>query len=203
MLALQENKDHRAAGRPAGWFGFELAREWAEGARLIQSSSRMSPRLGTHRSLLDQKYGELGRRAHRGAEPLALLATVPFAFPEILERHLRPRRHVPLLFDAFWQVLALRHRRPARPGRLRRQPHQPLDRGHDHPGPLQLPQGPFCRPRRPDAWWWPTTCACFATSPAAYGFLGPRSPAAWDLVLARPGQAGRPRSTPATASPPT
>ena len=40
---------------------------------------------------------------------------------------------------------ALRHRRAARTGGLRRQPHEPLDRGDDHPGALQLPQGAVSR----------------------------------------------------------
>ncbi|PYP87125.1 MAG: hypothetical protein DMF61_10790 [Blastocatellia bacterium AA13] len=53
--------------------------------------------------LLSQRYGEAGRTA---AEELAkwIAGDVPYAYPEILEKHLE-EQHVELLFDAFWQVL--------------------------------------------------------------------------------------------------
>src|SRR5437016_1139526 len=53
--------------------------------------------------LLAQKYGDLGAAA---AERLRtwLSGTLPYTYPEILERHL-DERHVALLFDSFWQVL--------------------------------------------------------------------------------------------------
>src|SRR5262245_19091037 len=53
--------------------------------------------------LLGEKYGEPGKRA---AELLQqwLSGSMPFAFPEIVARHLDERR-IGLLFDCFWQVL--------------------------------------------------------------------------------------------------
>lgn len=62
-----------------------------------------SPALSLVCEQLIERYGELGKGA---AERLRrwLSGTIPFAHPEILEKHLDPER-VPLLFDAFWQVL--------------------------------------------------------------------------------------------------
>ena len=53
--------------------------------------------------LLADKHGELGQRA---AAELGrwLSGAIPFAHPEVIARHLSPDR-LPLLFDAFWQVL--------------------------------------------------------------------------------------------------
>jgi len=53
--------------------------------------------------LLAERYDDLGRQA---AERLRrwLSGEIPFAHPEILEKHLA-EEHLPLLFDAFWQVL--------------------------------------------------------------------------------------------------
>lgn len=53
--------------------------------------------------LLVEKYGDLGRGA---AERLRqwLSGKVPYAYPEIIEKHLE-EQHLELLFDAFWQVL--------------------------------------------------------------------------------------------------
>lgn len=63
----------------------------------------MKAKLNEIGDLLEQKYGELGRRAR---EELGrwLTGEIPFSYPEQIERHLAPT-HVPLLFDAFWQVL--------------------------------------------------------------------------------------------------
>jgi phosphoglucomutase len=52
---------------------------------------------------LRQRHGALGSRAQQELEHW-LSGTLPFAFPEVLARHLAPE-HLPLLFDAFWQVL--------------------------------------------------------------------------------------------------
>ncbi|MGA3324336.1 MAG: phospho-sugar mutase [Terriglobia bacterium] len=54
-------------------------------------------------NLLTERYGERGKAA---AERLQLWVSgaVPMAFPDILAKHLE-KEHVPLLFDAFWQVL--------------------------------------------------------------------------------------------------
>lgn len=53
--------------------------------------------------ILVGKYGDLGRRA---ADCLSqwLSGAVPFAYPEIIEKHL-DEQHIDLLLDAFWQVL--------------------------------------------------------------------------------------------------
>jgi phosphoglucomutase/phosphomannomutase len=53
--------------------------------------------------LLVERYGDAGADA---ADRLRLWLTdaLPFTHPEMLERHLGPD-HVPLLFDAFWQIL--------------------------------------------------------------------------------------------------
>jgi phosphoglucomutase len=65
----------------------------------------MSPRLAPIAALLEQKYGELGRRAHQELGRW-LAGDVPHAHPDVIERHLDPSgANVPLLFDAFWQVL--------------------------------------------------------------------------------------------------
>ncbi len=54
-------------------------------------------------SLLRERYGAQGKAA---AERMAawLEGAVPMGFPEVVARHLE-EQHVPLLFDAFWQVL--------------------------------------------------------------------------------------------------
>ena len=54
-------------------------------------------------NLLTERYGERGKAA---AERLQLWVSgaVPMAYPDILAKHLE-KEHVPLLFDAFWQVL--------------------------------------------------------------------------------------------------
>lgn len=49
------------------------------------------------------RYGERGEAA-AGRLRIWLEGLVPMSFPEILARHLE-EQHVPLLFDAFWQVL--------------------------------------------------------------------------------------------------
>jgi phosphoglucomutase/phosphomannomutase len=54
-------------------------------------------------SLLEEMYGELGKGAAARLREW-LSGVVPYAYPEILEKHLE-ERHVPLLLDAFWQVL--------------------------------------------------------------------------------------------------
>ena len=53
--------------------------------------------------LLAEKYGDLGRGA---AERLQqwLSGKIPYAYPEILEKHLE-EKHLALVFDAFWPVL--------------------------------------------------------------------------------------------------
>jgi phosphoglucomutase/phosphomannomutase len=53
--------------------------------------------------LLEEKYHHIGQNA---AERLRywLSGEVPYANPEILRKHLE-EEHIPLLFDAFWQVL--------------------------------------------------------------------------------------------------
>ena len=53
--------------------------------------------------LLSQRYGEAGRTA-AGELAKWIAGDVPYAYPEILEKHLE-EQHVELLFDAFWQVL--------------------------------------------------------------------------------------------------
>lgn len=62
----------------------------------------MSP-LDATCALLAERYGDVGEQA---AERLKLWIgdALPFTHPEMLERHLS-EEHVPLLFDAFWQVL--------------------------------------------------------------------------------------------------
>lgn len=53
--------------------------------------------------LLVERYADLGRGA---VERLRrwLSGVIPYAYPEIIEKHL-DEKYVPLLFDAFWQVL--------------------------------------------------------------------------------------------------
>ncbi|MBS1789014.1 MAG: hypothetical protein JST85_14895 [Acidobacteria bacterium] len=53
--------------------------------------------------LLAEKYGDLGRAAAERLQ-LWLSGKIPYAYPEILERHLEAQ-HLDLVFDAFWQVL--------------------------------------------------------------------------------------------------
>lgn len=54
-------------------------------------------------ALLEQKYGKLGKEA---AERFSswLSGSLPFTYPEMLEKHLEQQR-IELLFDSFWQVL--------------------------------------------------------------------------------------------------
>jgi phosphoglucomutase len=52
---------------------------------------------------LEQKYGQLGASAF-GRLKAWLSGSFPYAFPELLEKHLQEER-LDLLFDAFWQVL--------------------------------------------------------------------------------------------------
>lgn len=52
---------------------------------------------------LEQKYGQLGASAF-GRLKDWLSGTFPYAFPELLQQHLREDR-IDLIFDAFWQVL--------------------------------------------------------------------------------------------------
>ena len=61
------------------------------------------PALTKVSNLLADRYGPQGKAA---ADRLLawLEGAVPMSFPEILARHLE-EQHVPLLFDAFWQVL--------------------------------------------------------------------------------------------------
>src|SRR5262249_61242857 len=67
------------------------------------STSITAPAVDRICRLLEQRYGDLGRSAaNRLREWLS--GAVPYAYPEILEKHLE-EQHVPLLFDAFWQVL--------------------------------------------------------------------------------------------------
>lgn len=53
--------------------------------------------------LLAEKYGDLGRGAAERLQ-LWLSGKIPYAYPEILEKHL-DEKHLALVFDAFWQVL--------------------------------------------------------------------------------------------------
>ncbi len=53
--------------------------------------------------LLAEKYGDLGRGAAERLQ-LWLSGKIPYAYPEILEKHLE-EKHLALVFDAFWQVL--------------------------------------------------------------------------------------------------
>ncbi len=50
-----------------------------------------------------ERYGAHGKAAASRLQTW-LEGAVPMAFPEVLARHLE-EQHVPLLFDAFWQVL--------------------------------------------------------------------------------------------------
>ena len=63
----------------------------------------MSSQLSLMREQLEERYGDL---AHAASDALErwLSGALPFAHPEILERHLAPP-HVDLVFDAFWQLL--------------------------------------------------------------------------------------------------
>jgi phosphoglucomutase/phosphomannomutase len=63
----------------------------------------MSERFTRLGALLGERYGDLGVRALQELERW-LSGAVPLAHPEILERHLESDL-LPLLFDAFWQVL--------------------------------------------------------------------------------------------------
>jgi phosphoglucomutase/phosphomannomutase len=63
----------------------------------------MLERLSRIGALLGERHGDLGVRAFRELERW-LSGVVPLAHPEVLERHLDSDQ-VPLLFDAFWQVL--------------------------------------------------------------------------------------------------
>ncbi len=63
----------------------------------------MAERLSRIGALLGERHGDLGVRAFQELERW-LSGAVPFAHPEVLERHLDPEQ-VPLLFDAFWQIL--------------------------------------------------------------------------------------------------
>jgi len=63
----------------------------------------MNDRLRAVADLLAERYGALGQAA-AGRLERWLSNEVPFAFADVLERHLLPE-HVGLLFDAFWQVL--------------------------------------------------------------------------------------------------
>ena len=54
-------------------------------------------------NVLTEKYGERGKAAADRLQTW-LEGGVPMAFPDILAKHLE-EQHVPLLFDAFWQVL--------------------------------------------------------------------------------------------------
>jgi phosphoglucomutase/phosphomannomutase len=54
-------------------------------------------------SCLVDQYGAPGKAAADRLQ-LWLAGAVPLGFPEVLARHLE-ERHVPLLFDAFWQVI--------------------------------------------------------------------------------------------------
>ncbi len=58
--------------------------------------------LNTICDLLANRYRDGGAAAQRLRQWLS--GDIPFAYPEILAQHLAPE-HVPLLFDAFWQVL--------------------------------------------------------------------------------------------------
>lgn len=53
--------------------------------------------------LLAEKYGDLGKGAAERLQ-LWLSGKIPYAYPEILEKHL-DEKHLALVFDAFWQVL--------------------------------------------------------------------------------------------------
>jgi phosphoglucomutase/phosphomannomutase len=63
----------------------------------------MTQRLASLCGRLQERYGELGGAA---AERLArwVSGEVPFAHPEVIAQHLE-EVHLPLVFDAFWQVL--------------------------------------------------------------------------------------------------
>ncbi len=62
--------------------------------------------LGAFRRISDQLAHQYGPRGFAAAERLQawLDGAVPMGFPDVLARHLA-EQHVPLLFDAFWQVL--------------------------------------------------------------------------------------------------
>src|SRR5947209_4664030 len=53
--------------------------------------------------LLEQKYGKLGQGAAARLR-VWMSGTLPFTYPEMLEKHLEEDR-LDLLFDSFWQVL--------------------------------------------------------------------------------------------------
>jgi phosphoglucomutase len=63
----------------------------------------VSQALSTVSELLARRFGELGTAASDRLRSW-MSGTLPFTFPEVLERHL-DERQVDLLFDAFWQVL--------------------------------------------------------------------------------------------------
>src|SRR4051794_3212125 len=63
----------------------------------------MTDRLDQICTLIEERYGDQGRRATAELRRW-LSGSIPFAYPEVIERQLAPE-HVPLLFDAFWQVL--------------------------------------------------------------------------------------------------
>src|SRR5262245_47391916 len=54
-------------------------------------------------ALLVQRYADLGQGAAQRLRQW-LSGAIPYAYPEILEKHLN-EQHLALLFDAFWQVL--------------------------------------------------------------------------------------------------
>ena len=85
-------------------------------------------------------------------------------------------RHLPLLFDAFWQVLPFGT--GGRRGRVGYGANRinPTTVAMTIQGHCDFLQGALPRARPTCRWWWPTTCACSATSPAAYGFLGADHP---------------------------
>jgi phosphoglucomutase/phosphomannomutase len=65
-------------------------------------SSTSDPLAELRQPLID-RHGDLGARAHTELGRW-LSGQIPFAHPEVLARHLQPAQ-LPLLFDAFWQVL--------------------------------------------------------------------------------------------------
>ncbi len=141
----------------------------------------------TSQRLLADKHGDLGQRA---AAELGrwLSGAIPFAHPEVLARHLSPDR-LPLLFDAFWQVLPFgtggrRGRVGYGANRLNPSTVAMTIQGH-----CNFLAAAVRRPRTTWRWWWPTTCVCSATSPAATPSWAPTHPAARPVV-AGPGQAG-------------
>ena len=149
-------------------------------------------------NLLAERYGDLGRRA---ADELRrwLSGAVPFAYPEVIARQLAPE-NVPLLFDAFWQVL------PFGTGGRRGRVGYGANRMNPSTVAMTI-QGHcnFLRQRFPGRNDLTVVVAndvrVYRDVAGTYGFLGRITPC-WGCPRAR-WPSWRARSTPATASPPS